>query len=65
MALITITINTDNAAFRDEHHHDWYAADMETAAILRRLAKQFKQNEIVDRVLDSNGNTVGRVEYSQ
>jgi len=59
---ITITINTDNAAFEDN-------AGGEIARILRVTAAQFEENEgYLEKAVhgtpcrDFNGNTVGRIE---
>lgn len=61
---ITITINTDNAAFEDN-------CSGEVQAILTRIAgKIARQSENLDgfngcAVMDSNGNKVGSVEVSE
>ena len=54
MTTITITINTDNAAFEDD---PW----SETADILESIAQNFRDDRDLqyDKVRDSNGNTVG------
>jgi hypothetical protein len=49
--MITITIDTDNAAFEDNPE--------ELADILAKLAKYYRANEVLpDSARDSNGNTV-------
>ena len=49
--VITITIDTDNAAFEDN--------PQEVADLLARLAKYYRANEVLpDTARDSNGNTV-------
>lgn len=58
---ITITINTDNAAFEDS---GW---TLETARILREAARRIQHNDPEEtedsfNLYDINGNTVGRVE---
>ena len=53
---IVITINTDNAAFRECPH-------IEVSRILDELAKRFCQLGIFEKeIMDFNGNTVGQVE---
>ena len=52
---MTITINTDNAAFADGNKY------REIAAILRGLADRFACEQPPKYVVDSHGNTVGRV----
>ena len=51
--MITITIETDNAAFSDKAH--------EVARILRELARRIENRGIdnISKVMDSNGNSVG------
>jgi hypothetical protein len=51
---LTITINTDNAAFEDDMRG-------ELARILRKLAKDFEQGNNPTTIRDINGNTVGTV----
>ncbi len=49
--MITITIDTDNAAFEDNPH--------EVADILAWIAKYYRANDVLpDNARDSNGNTV-------
>jgi hypothetical protein len=60
---ITITINTDNAAFEN------YAAG-EVSHILAQLARDVRDKDLkrdVDglKLRDGNGNTVGKVEVSE
>jgi len=54
MALITITINTDNAAFEDNGTGD------ETARLLKAIAAKLEDTDIfpgdVNRIIDINGN---------
>ena len=58
---ITITINTDNEAFKDEYGEPW----TEVSRILRELAKNAGLLErVTTKVLDINGNTVGAVTVS-
>lgn len=53
---ITITINTDNAAFEGPY------CQHEVARILSELATKIKRNGIYDGNLrDGNGNTVGAI----
>lgn len=64
MADITITINTDNAAFGDD---DQWSRSEEVARILRKLATDIEIEENVDfKVLrDSNGNQVGEMKVTK
>lgn len=60
---ITITINTDNAAFSDENGGREY----EVGRILRKLADELHDGIInasigPRKLRDINGNTVGKVE---
>jgi hypothetical protein len=49
--MLTITIDTDNAAFEDNPE--------EVADILAKLAKYYRANQVLpDTARDSNGNTV-------
>ncbi len=56
---ITITINTDNAAFSDGN------AGSEVARILRKAAKQIEDNGLPlnddPPLIDINGNKVGKI----
>jgi len=56
---ITITINTDNAAFEDDR-------GAEVARILTKLARYIRDNgpeyAHCRRLMDANGNAVGTVE---
>jgi hypothetical protein len=55
MERVTITIETQNAAFDD-------APAYEIARILRDLAERFERDEIPPRILfDANGNAAGSV----
>lgn len=59
MAMVTICIETDNAAFGSE-------PGPELARILRELAAKFRDGGGVPaKIMDVNGNTVGRVEFSR
>jgi uncharacterized protein YuzE len=53
---ITITINTENAAFE-------YNTEAEVATILRQIVEKIAKGEDVDgeKTIDSNGNVVGQV----
>ena len=55
---ITITLNTDNAAFEDD-------PGAEVARILRELARRTEQGFINVGLRDSNGNMVGQCEVSE
>jgi hypothetical protein len=60
---ITITINTDNAAFEENTETEVARILMEYA---RRLNDGLQNLQIVDQKLrDYNGNTVGRVSVSE
>lgn len=56
MATLTITIDTDNAAFEDQPEY-------EVARILRELANGIEKGYIDDNssIRDRNGNTVGQL----
>ena len=55
---ITITINTENAAFDDN-------AAPEVNRILKKLQNRFTNTGFEDRaIMDVNGNTVGNVEVT-
>lgn len=59
MARVTITIDTDNAAFEDAGRAH------ETARILRELADRIEDTDLPNGMLhlrDVNGNTVGQFE---
>ena len=58
MKSITITINTENAAFDLEPLY-------EVSRILERLTIKFDEKEIPDVLMDINGNKVGTVEVSE
>jgi hypothetical protein len=55
MGKLTVTIETDNAAFEGD-------AGPELSRILRGLARRLEDGETQGRLRDSNGNTVGRFE---
>jgi hypothetical protein len=55
--MITINIQTDNAAFEDGNYNN------EVARILTVLAKSFEQGKLPERAMDINGNTVCYVAY--
>lgn len=58
MELITITIETGNAAFDD-------SPTAEIARILRDLAARFERDGLPpSKVFDANGNSCGRVEIT-
>jgi hypothetical protein len=57
---ITITINTDNAAFEDAPINS-RNADSEIGRILRRMADEFEQTAGASDPRDINGNTDGTV----
>ena len=58
MANITITINTDNAAFEDDPHS-------EVASILESIASDMRDERDMrwskEKIRDSNGNTCGSI----
>lgn len=68
--MLTIKIDTENAAFRDSlNRHDSGAA-VEVTTILTDLIQQLGYVADIDRLdglrlRDSNGNTVGAVEVEQ
>ncbi len=56
MTELRITINLDNDAFHDAE------ANLEIAAILKRLVQEYETATAIGRPLrDSNGNTVGHI----
>ena len=56
---ITITINTENAAFCD-------TPEVETARILKEVSEIFESNGIYEfSIRDYNGNTVGKVKVEK
>lgn len=58
----TIVIDCDNAAFwNDEDHEPGY----ELALILRKIADKQGAEGWSGRIMDSNGNTVGKAEVSE
>ena len=59
MERITITINTTNDAFGDIPE----LANYELARILNRLAKDLIDGREPEKLLDINGNKVGKVVY--
>lgn len=63
MGQIVITLETDNDAFGIDQ---WEVAQ-ELSSILRRLATQVLENEVVEdtKLMDSNGNTVGLLEVKE
>lgn len=63
MGQIIITLETDNDAFGIDQ---WEVAQ-ELSSILRRLATQVLENEVVEdtKLMDSNGNTVGLLEVKE
>lgn len=65
MSRIQITIDTDNAAFKDdEFFTPDYAAQAEVARILRALADRMEEDNVPDVLLDTNGNRCGTVTKS-
>jgi hypothetical protein len=64
---VTITVDCDNDAFRDRGEPSPQAAGDEVAKILYRQADRMRTLEPGDSfpLLDSNGNTVGRLEVSE
>lgn len=59
MERVTITINTTNDAFGDLPE----LANYELARIINKLAKDLIDNKRPEKLMDINGNTVGKVEY--
>ena len=58
---ITIKINTDNDSFRGDFNEE----AEEVARLLRDVALHFKLEGVRTRkLIDSNGNTVGKVEVA-
>lgn len=65
---ITITINTDNAAFEDDNEAAKQEGSMfEVGRILEQLAGRFTAGSwpMGGPILDINGNTVGKVEIAE
>ena len=67
----TLTLRTENAAFRDadcdgetDPFHD-YAARQQIALILRDAAKHIENGNNNRKLMDSNGNTVGRFDCAE
>lgn len=61
-----LTINCDNAAFQSEAGDDWATTD-EVARILEDTARKLRKDSetAFDYTLkDSNGNTVGKAEFT-
>ena len=59
MERITITINTTNDAFGDIPE----LANYELARIINELAKNIADGKKTEKLLDINGNKVGKVVY--
>ena len=59
MERITITINTTNDAFGDLPE----LANYELARIINKLAKDLIDDKRPEKLMDINGNAVGKVEY--
>ena len=59
MEKITITINTTNDAFDDIPD----LAQYELARIINKLAKDLIDDKRPEKLMDINGNAVGKVEY--
>jgi len=66
---IEITIDTDNAAFEDDPGELRRILDTVTAKVTSQLAREpgcvCDAPEIDDKLLDINGNTVGRVRVTE
>ena len=63
--MFTITIETENAAFRNPYtgEEDPYSREMELTRIIREQILPLLENGITERGLyDLNGNRVGRME---
>jgi hypothetical protein len=56
-----ITIDTSNAAFQPEENQKW---KREVSRILEELAANVRKGNIIRTLVDINGNTVGRVDYT-
>jgi len=54
--MIKITIKTGNSAFEDDKEY-------EIARILNKLAKDISLGKEPTKLMDINGNSVGKVEY--
>lgn len=59
MERVTITINTTNDAFGDLPE----LANYELARIINKLAKDLIDDKRPEKLMDINGNAVGKVEY--
>ena len=59
MERVTITINTTNDAFGDLPE----LANYELARIINKLAKDLIDDKRPEKLMDINGNEVGKVEY--
>lgn len=59
MERVTITINTTNDAFGDIPE----LANYELARIINKLAKDLIDDKRPEKLMDINGNAVGKVEY--
>ena len=59
MERVTITINTTNDAFGDIPE----LAQYELARIINKLAKDLIDDKRPEKLMDINGNAVGKVEY--
>ena len=59
MERVTITINTTNDAFGDIPE----LAKYELARIINKLAKDLIDDKRPEKLMDINGNAVGKVEY--
>lgn len=63
--MFTITIETENAAFRNPHtgEEDIYSREMELSRIIETQVLPHLENGTTNKYLhDSNGNRVGRME---
>lgn len=63
--MLSITIETGNAAFGDADDAEGPAAGYECAAILRSIADRLEAGETDGKLRDSNGNTVGSFELTE
>ena len=63
-----LAIDTDNAAFGDVPDENVMARHMETARILKDVAKRLEQGEDFEKyrtLFDINGNDVGRAAFKR
>lgn len=64
--MLTVTVGTDNAAFHEDDRDDQPGAALgaECARILRHVADEIESGATGGRILDVNGNAVGRWEVT-